>query len=94
MLESRESERVFDGVLKKGPSTAPGATRKLNTALNRFRGVGSIMARSSKDPSRISSLAQVPEMAFFQAAGGEAGIFRALIITFSPVGVRRRRGRL
>ena len=54
--ESLKSECEVDGVLKQVPKIVPGATIKLNTALNRFKGVGSSIALLKRSDKRLSSL--------------------------------------
>ena len=76
------------GVLKQGPSTAPGAAIKLNTALNKFRGVGSKIAASKTCPSRTSSLDQQERIDSFHVEVAYAGILRALVIVLVRQGIR------
>jgi hypothetical protein len=68
--------------LKNEPKTVPGATKKLNTALNKFSGVGSKTALSNISASRDSSLDHALDITSFHDEGDETGIFRALTITF------------
>jgi hypothetical protein len=79
--ESKLSDREVEGVLKQIPKTAPGPITKLKTALNKFKGVGSNIAWSKTDASRVSSRDQLLVIISFQVAGEEAGILRALTIT-------------
>ena len=50
-------------------------------ALNKFKGVGSIIALSKTDESRVNSRDQPLVMTSFHVAGEDAGILRALTIT-------------
>ena len=84
--ESLKSECEVDGVLKQVPKIVPGATIKLNTALNRFKGVGSSIALLKRSDKRLSSLDQLADTISFQDEGEDVGIFRALIITLDRKG--------
>ena len=84
--ESFESECEVDGVLKQVPKIVPGATIKLNTALNRFKGVGSSIALLKMSDKRLSSLDQLADTISFHDDGEEVGIFRALTITLDRKG--------
>ena len=84
--ESLESACEVDGVLKQVPKIVPGATIKLKTALNRFKGVGSNIALLKMSDRRLSSLDQLTDTISFQDEGEDVGIFRALIITLDRKG--------
>ena len=64
----------------------PGATIKLNTVLNRFKGVGSSIALLKISDKRLSSLDQLADTISFQDDGEEVGMFRALTITLDRKG--------
>ena len=79
--ESKLSDRELDGGLKQVPKIEPGAIIKLKTALNKFKGVGSVIALSNTDVSRVNSRDQPLVMTSFHVVGEDAGILRALTIT-------------
>jgi hypothetical protein len=64
--------------LKYGPSTTPGAIRKLNTALKRLMGEGFATALSKMLDSRANSADHTAATAGFHVEGGVGGILRAL----------------